>query len=137
MAIQDFLNTLVAQSGWALLAFRVVLGIIFIGHGWPKAKNFMGTAGWLGSSGFKPGWLWAFLLVAAELLGGLMILVGFYTQIAALVLTVSMLVAMIYKIKNKTPFQVMKVGGWEFDLLLIVSLLVLATLGSGYIGLLP
>jgi putative oxidoreductase len=132
--MQNILNALVAQTGWTILLIRIVLGVIFIAHGWPKLKNFKGTVGWLGGAGFKPGWLWAGLLTAGELLGGLCILAGFYVQIAALVLTVSMIVAMIYKIRNKTPFLVMTAPGWEFDLLIIAALLLLATTGSGYLS---
>ncbi len=127
----NILNALIAQSEWAIVLLRIVLGVIFVVHGVPKLKNFKGTAAWLGSSGFKPGWLWAAVVSVAEAVGGICIAVGFYAPIAALVLVVNMIVALFFKISKKAPFTSMQATGWEFDLLLIAALLLLATLGSG------
>jgi putative oxidoreductase len=135
--MQNVLNALVAQAGWAILLLRIVLAVIFFAHGWPKIKNFKGTAGWLGGEGFKPGWFWAALVCIAEVGGGIFLLLGLYTQVAALVLTVNILVALFFKVHKKAGFKVdMTHGGWEFDLLIIAALLLLTTVGSGYATLL-
>ncbi len=132
----NFINALVAQTDWAILLLRIVLGIIFVVHGFPKFKNFKGTAVWLGNSGFKPGWLWAFVVSFTESFGGIALAAGFYVPIVALILTINMIVALFFKISKKTPFNSLQTTGWEFDLILIAALLLLATLGSGPLALL-
>lgn len=130
--MNNILNALIAQTDWAILVLRVIVGIIFLVHGWPKIKNFKGTANWLASQGYKPGWLWCTVVATAEFGGGLLILAGAYIQIAALILVVNMIVATITNIRNKKPFK----NGWELDVLLIGALLALTTLGGGYFTLL-
>lgn len=125
------LNALVAQSDWAILVLRLVLGLIFIAHGFRKLKNFSGTVSWLGGEGFKPGWLWAPIVTATELGGGILILLGLFLQPVALLVTINMMVAFLYNIKKKKPF----IGSLELDLILIASLLLLSTLGNGFFAL--
>ncbi len=118
---------------WAPVALRIVLGIIFIVHGYPKLfKDFNGTAKFLAGVGFKPGTFWALILGGAEFFGGLAILGGIGTRIAAGVLIISMAVATLLKIfKWKTSFTTMQGMGWEFDLLILAGLITLLFLGSG------
>lgn len=123
----NIFQALIAQTDWALLVFRLALGVIFIAHGFSKLKNFGETVAWLGGDGFKPGWLWATLVTVAEFIGGLFILAGFLTQPAALVLVVSMMTAFAYNFRKKAPFF----HHLELDIILIAALLLLATLGGG------
>lgn len=118
---------------WAPVALRVVLGLIFIVHGYPKLfKDLKGTAQFLESISFKPGAFWALVLGVAEFFGGLAILFGLGTRIVAGVLIISMVVATLVKIvKWKTPFSTMQGMGWEFDLLIVAGLITLLFLGSG------
>lgn len=122
---------------WAPVALRVALGAIFIVHGYPKLfKDFKGTAKFLESISFKPGAFWALVLGVAEFFGGLAILGGIGTRVAAGVLIISMVVATLLKIfKWKTPFTTMQGMGWEFDLLILVGLIALLFLGSGELAL--
>ncbi len=129
--MQNILNALVAQSDWAILTLRIVLGVIFLAHGVRKAKSFSAVAGWFGGIGLKPGAFWAGLAMAAELLGGFFILIGFWTAPAALALAIVMVVAAITNLRaKKSFFQFL-----ELDLILLASLLLLATLGSGFFSL--
>lgn len=125
------MNALLAQSDWAILLMRLALGLIFIAHGWKKVKGFPGTVKWLKSEGFKPATFWAFLLSTAEFGGGILILVGLFTQIAALVLTINMMVAFVYNYRKKASFF----GKLELDIILIAALLLIATLGDGFYSL--
>ena len=51
---------------------RIVLGVVFVAHGYPKLfKNFSGTAGWFDSIGFRPGKFWALVAGGVEFFGGL------------------------------------------------------------------
>ncbi len=125
------MQILLAQGDWAILVMRLALGLIFIAHGWRKASNFAGTVKWMGGEGFYPGWFWASVVTCAELLGGLFILVGLFTQPVALTLVINMMVAFAYNFKKNAGFF----GHLELDLILIVSLLLLSTLGNGFFSL--
>lgn len=115
--------------GWAALPLRILLGILFIYHGYPKLfKDFKGTTKFLKKLGFAPASFWAFVLGFVEFFGGLAILLGLLTRIGAGLLIISMLVAFYHvKFKWKKPFQ----GGYELDLLIIASLITLFLLGAG------
>ncbi|MDO8656971.1 MAG: DoxX family protein [Nanoarchaeota archaeon] len=116
----------------ASLALRAVLGIEFVVHGFPKLKNLKATAGFLASSGFKPGIFWAFILGTTEFVGGLALLAGFASRIAAGLLIIAMSVATLLKIfKWKVPFSKGNEAGWEWDFIILGGLIALFLLGSG------
>ncbi len=121
------MNVLYAQSEWALLVLRLALGLIFIAHGWRKLHNLKGTVSWIAGEGFKPGWLWGGLITAAELIGGICILLGVFVQPVALILTITMMAAFIWNLKKGNGFF----QHLELDIVLIAALLMLATLGEG------
>jgi len=83
----------VAQAGTssnslAILIGRVLLSIMFIVAGFGKLTAIGATAGWFGSIGLPVPTVTAVVVGLVELIGGLAILVGFKTRIAALVLAV-------------------------------------------------
>ncbi len=116
-------------SDWGILALRLVLGAIFIAHGWPKIKNLKGTAEAFRGMGFRPGRFWATLIALLEFVGGIALLLGFLTQIFALLFALEFVV-IILKVKRKKGL----VEGYEFDLLILAALLALVTLGGGSIS---
>ncbi len=124
---------LLIEVGWIPLALRLVLGAEFLVHGWPKLKNLKGTSEFLGGLGWKPGMFWALVLGIAEFVGGLAILFGLVSRVAAGLLIMSMLVATLTKIlKWKVPFaKESGDAGWEWDLLILGALVALFLLGSG------
>ncbi|MFN8831770.1 MAG: DoxX family protein [Labrys sp. (in: a-proteobacteria)] len=69
---------------FALLAARVLLALIFIVSGVSKIFGYAGTVGYMEAMGV-PGILLP-LVILVELVGGLAILVGFQTRIAAIAL---------------------------------------------------
>src|SRR2546425_2951262 len=87
-------GTMVADLG--LLALRVTLGVVFLGHGAQKAfgafggPGFAGAAGFIGSLGFRPARLWAGLAVGGELAAGLLFLLGLLTPLAGLLVLATM-----------------------------------------------
>ena len=97
------LQTLIATTAaWFTLPVRLALGIIFIGHGAQKVFGVWGGPGWAkftaGGAPFpfmRPAWLWLAMAAVAELLGGLLVLLGLLTRVGAFFLAVTMLVAMI------------------------------------------
>lgn len=77
---------------WSLIApliLRVVLGLVFLNLGSLKLGREKG--GWIGSLhvlGVKPAGFFVGLLGIIEIIGGLLLIAGAYTQLAALVLAV-------------------------------------------------
>ena len=71
---------LFAFSELAPFILRLVLGIIFIVHGYPKLfKAFGQTAGFFESVGIKPAKFWVVVVGISEFFGGIALLVGFLT----------------------------------------------------------
>ncbi|MCH8177264.1 MAG: DoxX family protein [Proteobacteria bacterium] len=66
------------------LAARVLISIMFIMAGYNKIGGFEGTQGYMESMGV-PGWLLP-LVIGVEVIGGLAVLVGYQTKIAAFLL---------------------------------------------------
>lgn len=109
---------------------RVVLGALFVAHGYPKLfKNFSGVAGWFDSIGLKPGKFWALVVGLGEFFGGLLFILGAWVQPVGILLAVVMLVAM-WKAKwGKVGLT--DQGGWELDLIYLVAALALVFMGGG------
>ncbi len=114
-------------SAQAIFILRVVLGVLFIVHGWPKIKNLKETQANFGAMGFKPGILWGTVAAVLEFFGGLAIVLGILTQGVALFIAAEMLVTTFWKIRKGQGF----VGGYELDLVLFAAALALASLGAG------
>lgn len=113
-----------------LLVLRLVLGAIMIAHGFPKA--FGGVhhhVEFVRSLGI-PGWL-AYLSIAAELGGGILLVVGFLTRFVALCALIDMLVA-IFTVHFKNGF--MGQGNYQFPLALAAIAFSLILFGSGPIA---
>lgn len=115
---------------YAALLLRVSLGVLFIAHGLLKVFVFTlaGTAGFFESLGI-PGIL-AYPVTAAEIGGGLLLLVGFQTRWVALALVPVLIGATMVHIPNGWVFSNPN-GGWEYPALWTVLLFVQALLGGG------
>ena len=113
----------------ALLLLRVVLGIIMIYHGWPKLTDLGGTIGGFTSMGIPAPAVAAIFATIAEVVGGLLMLVGAFTDIAGLLFAIDMLGAITF-VHAKNGFSVAE-GGVEWPLLLLASALALAFAGPG------
>lgn len=114
-------------SNFAPLILRLVFGLVFVAHGYPKLfTGFSQTVGFFDSIGIKPAKFWVFVVGFVEFFGGIALILGFATQIAALLIAINMLVA-IWKVKAKQGF----VNGYEFDLTLLAIALSLVLTGAG------
>jgi putative oxidoreductase len=114
---------------WGTALLRVVVGVIFVMHGWQKlSMGFHNVAGFLGSLGIPQSTLAAVLLTILELLGGIALILGLLTRYIAALLAVDMLVAIItYHAKN--GFFAPK--GIEYPLLLLAANINLILAGAG------
>lgn len=65
---------------------RILLAAIFVISGWGKLMDVSGTAGYIASKGLPLSQVLAWVAVVIELLGGLMLVVGFKARVAAVVI---------------------------------------------------
>lgn len=118
-----------------LLILRIVLGVIFLGHGSQKLFGFFGGSGlkgttqWIGSMGLRPAWFWGWMASLSEFAGGLLLVLGFLSPLGSLGIIASMLVAII-QVHFPHGFWNTK-GGIEFPLTNIAAALALAFTGPG------
>ncbi|RZI72281.1 MAG: DoxX family protein [Pseudomonas sp.] len=121
---------------YAALIMRVALGLMFIAHGLTKVLVFTpaGTAGFFESIGF-PGVL-AYPVMAFEVIGGVMLVLGFYTRWIAALAVVQLFVAATVHFGNGWSFTNAN-GGWEYPIYLSVTALVVALLGEGALAAKP
>jgi putative oxidoreductase len=118
-----------------LLVLRLVLDVIFIGHGAQKlfgsfgGPRISGFAKMLEQLGVKPAKPMAILAGLVEFVGGIFVIVGFLTPLAAFALIVVMIVAVL-TVHLKNGFFVAN-GGYEFNLALAGMALTLLIVGAG------
>jgi len=128
------------DGDWVITIVRIVLGVVFFAHGAQKAL------GWFGGAGLQstvrvfreqlriPAPL-ALLSVAAEFLGGLGLIVGLLSRIAALGIAVVMIVALV-AVHGKFGFFMNWYGekqghGIEYHILVLALALAVMVKGAG------
>ncbi|KQZ21781.1 hypothetical protein ASD50_05585 [Mesorhizobium sp. Root552] len=121
-----------SNSSVAILVGRVLLSVLFILSGFAKLTAISGTAGWFGSIGLPLPTVTAVVVGLVELLGGLAILVGFKTRIAAILLAVFTLAAT--AIAHLDFADQMQVLMLQKNLGLVGGFLLLAAVGAGSIS---
>jgi putative oxidoreductase len=123
------------RPGWAPLAVRIPIGIIFVAHGaqklfgWFGGYGLHGTAQWMDSIGLSPGTALALLAGGAEFLGGLALLLGLLVRPASVALAFTMLVAIFSVHISKGLF--LSNGGFEYGLALLAVTAALVISGAG------
>lgn len=119
------------QTDYAAALLRITSGALFVAHAGLKLFVFTpaGTAGYFQSIGL-PGFL-AYLTIAAELLGGLALVLGFKTRLVSLALIPVLLGAAYFGHGGNGFFFSNANGGWEYPVFWAVTLAVQALLGGG------
>lgn len=121
----------VANADLAAAMLRISMGVLFLAHAWLKLAIFTpaGTAAFFESLGF-PGFL-AYVVIAAELAGGIALIAGVWTRFVSLAL-VPVLLGSIYAPHGAAGFFFSNEGGgWEFPAFWAIALVVQALLGDG------
>lgn len=115
-----------------LLIGRVVLGVVFIAHGWQKfnEKGMDATAQGFEGLGIPAPTLSAYFTVGAELIGGSMLIVGALLPLAGLWIAAVMLGAMYFVHPLNGAFFSQE-GGYEYVLLLAAVALAIGFSGGG------
>ena len=118
-----------------LLVLRVVLGLLFFGHGtqklfgWWGGRGIEGTSKMLASLNIQPDKFWALIAGLGETLGGLGLVLGLYTPIAGALIVSVMLMAII-KVHWKNGLWNSN-RGMEYQLLNIAVASVVGLSGPG------
>ena len=118
------------SADYAATLLRVSLGSLLLAHAALKVFVFTvpGTVAFFQSIGY-PG-AFAYLVIAAEALGGIALVLGLWTRWVALALVPILIGATIQHLPNGWLFTG-KGGGWEFPAFWTVTLVVQALLGDG------
>jgi putative oxidoreductase len=108
-----------------------MVGIVFIMHGSQKLFTFgyHGVVGSMGQMGLPAPEIAAALIIATEFVGGILLLIGLFTRLAAIPTAFAMLVA-VSQVHLKNGFFAQG-GGYEYPLTLAVASLALVLTGSG------
>ena len=123
-------------SDVGVLILRLVLGVTLAAHGYNKffgGGRIPGTARWFESIGMKPGKFHATVAATTEMSAGLGLAAGLLTPIPAAGFVSLMLVAA-WTVHRHNGFFIVK-EGWEYNLVLAVSAVAVATLGAGRLSL--
>jgi putative oxidoreductase len=110
-------------------ALRIVVGVIMVAHGLQKAADPAQFQQSLTGMGFPLPGLMAYLAIAGELLGGLGLVVGLLTPIAAFGVAATLLVAILAVHLKHGLFAAN--GGFEYPLTLLCSALWFMAAGAG------
>ncbi|MFY9905242.1 MAG: DoxX family protein [Terriglobales bacterium] len=134
-----FKRVMSTQNDVAVTTLRLVLGVVFFAHGAQKMLGWFGGFGFHGTMGFfehigLPAPV-ALLVICTEFFGGLGLIVGLLTRIAALGIGVEMIVA-IFMVHLPNGFFMNWYGtqkgeGFEYHLLAIAIAAALLLRGAG------
>ncbi len=135
------MKRLLATPNDGILALmRLVLGIVFFLHGSQKMLGWFGGSGFSGTMHFFTGLLhipapFAVLAICAEFFGGLGLIVGLLTRIAAFGISVNMVMAIWMVHLANGPFMNwygnQKGEGYEYHLLALALAIPIMIRGAG------
>lgn len=124
----------------ATALLRLALGVVFFAHGAQKMLGWFGGYGFTGTMGFFTETMhipaaFAFLAILAEFFGGLGLILGFLTRIAAFGIAATMVVA-VALVHSSVGFFMNWAGtqkgeGFEYHLLAIATATFLMARGAG------
>ncbi|MBX0301118.1 DoxX family protein [Cryobacterium sp. 1639] len=120
-----------ASPSLALLVLRLAVGAVFIAHGAQKVfvYGFAGTSGSFADMGVPLAEVAGPVVALLELIGGVLLVLGLGTRIAAAALAVDMLVATL--LVHLTAGIFVAEGGYELTLVLGATAVALVLAGAG------
>ena len=131
-----FRKLIATSPTWFTLPIRLGLAAVMIAHGAQKVLGSFNGPGFkifIGGTtpfGFmRPTWLWLAAAALSELVGGLLIGLGFLTRIAAFLIACTMLTAIIGVHWNGGFFAANR--GYEYPLSLLAMAIALLIAGGG------
>lgn len=131
------------ENNFAITVLRLVLGVVFFAHGAQKMLGWFGGYGFSGTmhffeTGMHIPAFFAFLAICAEFFGGLGLIVGLLTRVAAFGIFVNMLVAIAMVHGGNGFFMnwsgTKKGEGYEYHLLVLAMTFFLMAKGAGAVS---
>ncbi len=114
---------------------RIALGTLLLPHGLQKLFGWFGGRGLQANTelfaklGYDPAWLWANVVVATEVVGAILLIVGLLTRPAALAVAVFAFNAALFTQSRGGFFW--SNGGSEYSILLLVCAVFVLIRGAG------
>lgn len=118
-----------------LLAARVPVGVLVLGHGLGNLFGWLGGFGLTGTGtiferlGFRPGRVYAGIAGVTEVAAGVLLVAGLATPLAAAALVGVMVNTIVTAHRGKGPWYFN--GGWEYNLTLATVAVALGFAGPG------
>ena len=119
------------NQAFGMTITRIVLGIVLFAHGYIlKVETFTigGTVGFFESIGLPA--IAAYLVIGGEILGGIALILGAFTRLAAWLSLPILLGATWMHLGNNWVFSA-EGGGWEFPILLVALAVAVGLGGAG------
>ncbi|GAA5234496.1 DoxX family protein [Verticiella sediminum] len=113
------------------LVLRLALGILILLHGLSKLMNGIGfIEGMMAARGLPT--FFAYAVYLGEVVAPVLLIVGIYTRLAALVVAVNMVVAIVL-VHTGQLFSMTQSGGWALELqgMFVFGAIAVALLGAG------
>ncbi|HZR57777.1 MAG TPA: DoxX family protein [Terriglobales bacterium] len=119
-----------SSASWGLTVLRVIVGVVFLVHGSQKVFGFgyHGVTGMFAHIGIPLPAISAAIVMTVEFLGGIALILGLTTRLAASLLAIDMIGA-ILMVHMKNGF--FNPTGFEYPLTLLGAAICLALAGSG------
>jgi len=119
------------REDFGKLILRLTVGVLMLLHGVAKISAGVGGIGRMLQGAGLPAEL-AYAVYVGEVLAPVLVILGFYARIGALVMVVNMLFA-IGLVHTKDVFLLTKTGGWAIELqaFFLLTALVVALIGPG------
>lgn len=120
---------------WGILVLRLGIGIMFTMHGLRMNFGLFGSRGvkgfaeMLSGLGFVPAMFWAYVSAFTLLVGGLLLIAGIKTRLAAVFLLIFIVTAGI-KVHLSKGFFLLN-GGFEYTFVIAAGCIALILLGPG------
>ena len=112
-------------DGLPLLLLRLYLAPVMVQAGWNKASNFEDIVSWFGNEDYGLGlpfpFVMALLATAAELVGGVFLLLGVLTRLVSIPLMVTMIVAMVSVHAENGWLAIADASSWLADGTLLLN----------------
>ena len=121
-------RTSFVAPAWGMVPLRVVIGLVFLMHGSQKLLSLTSTAAFFDSIGIPIAQVAAALVTALEILGGVALILGWFTRVVAALLAIDMAVAILTARMDGGFFAP---SGFEFELTLLGACRTLAVMGAG------
>ena len=131
-----FRKLIATSSTWFTLPIRLALAAVMIGHGAQKVLGSFDGPGFKtfinGTTPFgfmRPAWLWLAAAALSELVGGILVGLGFLTRVGAFFIACTMLTAIVGVHWNSGFFANNR--GYEYPLTLLAMATALLIAGGG------